>query len=55
MDVKIKEAALDKEYAAKFEKVLTPEKLFKAQQAERGFIQKEVSNFRSGKDSGSKK
>ncbi|MBK5195519.1 MAG: hypothetical protein JJE08_05745 [Proteiniphilum sp.] len=48
VDVKIKEAAFDKEYAAKFEKVLTPEKLFKAQQAERSFIQKEVSNFRSG-------
>ena len=48
VDVKLKEAALDKEYASRFEKVLTPEKLFKAQQAERTFIQKEVSNFRSG-------
>jgi len=55
VDVKVKEAALDKEYAAKFEKVLAPEKLFKAQQAERSFIQKEVSNFRSGKNNGSKK
>lgn len=50
VDVKIKEAALDKEYSVKFEKVLAPEKLFKAQQAERSFIQKEVTNFRSGQD-----
>lgn len=46
VDVKIKEAALDKEYSAKFEKILSPEKLFKVQQAEREFIQREVSNFR---------
>ncbi len=48
VEIKIKEAALDKEYAPKFEKVLSPEKLFKAQQAERNFIQREVSNFRQG-------
>jgi len=47
VEVKLKEAALDKEYASKFEKVLTPEKLYRAQQAERNFIQKEVTNFRS--------
>lgn len=47
MDVKLQEAALDKEYAEKFEKVLTPEKLYRAQQAEREFMQKEVSNFRN--------
>lgn len=47
VDVKLKEASLDKEYAAKFENALPPEKLFKAQQAERDFIQKEVTNFRS--------
>jgi Spy/CpxP family protein refolding chaperone len=46
VDVKLKEAALDKEYSAKFEKVLPPEKLYKAQQAEKDFIQREVSNFR---------
>ena len=46
VDIKLKEAALDKEYAPKFEKVLAPEKLFKAQQAERDFMQKAVSNFR---------
>jgi hypothetical protein len=55
VDVKIKEAALDKEYSAKFKKVLAPEKLFKAQQAERIFIQKEVTNFRSGKGNSRKK
>ncbi|RNC65382.1 hypothetical protein D7D25_07765 [Proteiniphilum sp. X52] len=47
VDVKLKEAELDKEYSAKFEKVLSPEKLFKAQQAERNFIQREVTNFRN--------
>ena len=48
VEVKLQEAALDKEFAKKFESVLTPEKLYKAQQAERDFMQKEVSNFRSG-------
>ncbi len=48
VEVKLKEAALDKEFAKKFEGVLTPEKLYKAQQAERDFMLKEVSNFRSG-------
>ena len=48
VEVKLKEAALDKEFAKKFEGVLTPEKLYKAQQAERDFMQKELSNFRSG-------
>lgn len=48
LEVRQQESALDKEYADKFEKVLSPEKLFKAQQAERDFIQKEVTNFRSG-------
>ena len=47
VEIKLKEAALDKMYAPRFEKVLTPEKLYRAQQAERRFIQKEVSNFRS--------
>lgn len=48
VEIKVKEAALDKEYAPKFKKVLSPEKLFKAQQAERDFMQKEVNNFRQG-------
>ena len=47
VEVKLKEAALDKEFAKKFEGVLTPEKLYKAQQSEREFLQKEISNFRS--------
>ena len=47
VELKMKEAALDKEYAPRFEKVLSPEKLYRAQQAERQFIQKEVTNFRS--------
>lgn len=53
VDMKLKEAALDKEYAKKFKKVLSPEKLFKAQEAERIFIQKEVTRFR--KDQGNKR
>lgn len=47
VEVKLKEAALDKLYAPRFEKVLAPEKLYRAQQAERSFIQKEVTNFRN--------
>lgn len=50
LEVKVKEAALDKLYAPQFEKVLVPEKLFRAQQAERKFIQQEVTNFRSEQD-----
>ncbi len=50
VELKMKEAALEKEYAPKFEKVLTPEKLYRAQQAERNFIQKEVINFRNSKN-----
>lgn len=50
MDVRLQESALDKEYAGKFEKVLSPEKLYRAQQAEREFMQKEVSNFRSSQE-----
>lgn len=50
VELKMKEAALDKEYAPRFEKVLSPEKLYRAQQAERQFIQKEVTNFRSNSE-----
>jgi len=50
VELKMKEAALEKEYAPKFEKVLTPEKLYRAQQAERDFIQKEVINFRNNRN-----
>ena len=46
VDVKIKEAELDKEYSDKLEKVLSPEKLYRAQQAERKFMQQEVMKFR---------
>lgn len=47
VEVKLKEAELDKEYAAKFKTVLSPEKVYKAQQAEKEFIQREVAKFRS--------
>jgi parvulin-like peptidyl-prolyl isomerase len=46
VDLKVKEAELEKEYSDKFDKVLSPEKLFKAQQAEKKFIQQEVARFR---------
>lgn len=46
VELKMKEAELEKEYADKFDKVLSPEKLFKAQQAEKTFIQQEVARFR---------
>ena len=49
MEVKLQESALDKEYAEKFEKALSPQMLYKAQQAEKEFMQKEVNNFRSGR------
>lgn len=45
-DVKLKEAELDKEYSVKLEKVLSPEKIYKAQQAERKFMQQELQRFR---------
>lgn len=50
VDVKLQEAALEKEYSKKFEKVLSAEKLYRAQQAEKEFIQKEVTNFRAGQE-----
>lgn len=52
VEVKLQEAALDKEFAKKFGTVLSPEKLYKAQQAEKNFLQKEVSNFRSTQNKG---
>ena len=47
MEIRIKEAEYDKEYSEKFEKTLPPEKLYKAQQAERKFLQNEVTKFRA--------
>ena len=46
VDVKLKEAELDKQYSEKMEKILSPEKLYRAQQAERKFMQQEVMKFR---------
>ena len=46
VDVKLKEAELDKEYSTRLEKVISPEKLYKAQQAERKFMQDELKKFR---------
>lgn len=52
VNLKLKEAELDKEYSDKFEKVLSPQKLYKAQQAERTFIQREVTKFREEQGGG---
>ena len=53
VEVRLQEATLEKEYAEKFENVLAPEKLYKAQQAEKDFMQREVSNFRSAREGNS--
>jgi len=49
---KMKEAELDKEYSEKFNKLMPPQKLFKAQQAERTFMQEELRKFRESKKDG---
>ncbi len=46
MEVKLKEVELEKKYSELMEKILSPEKIFKAQQAEKKFMQQEVSRFR---------
>ncbi len=46
VDIKLKEAEMEKEYSGKLEKILSPEKLYRAQQAERKFMMKEVNKFR---------
>lgn len=48
VELKIKEAELEKEYSSILEKVISPEKLYKAQQAERKFMQEEIKKFRKG-------
>lgn len=52
IDLKMKEAELDKEYSDKFNKLISPQKLFKAQQAERTFMQEELRKFRESKKDG---
>lgn len=49
IDIKLKEAELDKEYTERLNKVLSPEKVFKAQQAEKEFIENEVTKFKEQK------
>lgn len=46
VDVKLKEAELDKEYSSKLDDVIAPEKLYKVQQAERKFMQDAIRKFR---------
>jgi hypothetical protein len=46
VEVRQQQAALDKLYSEKFKNVLSSEKLVKAQQAERTFIQRELASFR---------
>lgn len=45
-EVKAKVLELENEYSKKMEKVLSPEKIYKVQQAEKKFMQKEVQRFR---------
>lgn len=52
INVKMKEAELDKEYSEKFNKLMSPQKLFKAQQAERTFMQEELRKYRESKKNG---
>lgn len=52
INFKMKEAELDKEYSEKFNKLISPQKLFKAQQAERIFMQEELRKFRESKKDG---
>lgn len=52
INLKIKEAELDKEYSDKFNKLMSPQKLFKAQQAERTFMQEELRKYRESKKNG---
>lgn len=49
INLKMKEAELDKKYSEKFNKLMSPQKLFKAQQAERTFMQEELRKFRESK------
>lgn len=49
VEIKMKEAELEKEYSEKLEKAVSPKKLYKAQQAEKDFMQKEVNKFRDSK------
>ncbi len=49
VEIKLKEAELEKKYSEKLEKAVSPKKLYKAQQAEKDFMQKEVNKFRDSK------
>lgn len=52
LELKMKEAELDKQYSDKFDKLMSPQKLFKAQQAERAFLQEELRKYRESKKDG---
>ncbi len=52
IDLKMKEAELDKQYSDRFNKLMSPQKLFKAQEAERTFMQEELRKYRESKNNG---
>lgn len=52
INLKMKEAELDKEYSDKLNKLMSPQKLFKAQQAEKTFMQEELRKYRESKKDG---
>lgn len=45
VELEMKQAELTKEYFAKFEKVLSPEKLYRAQEVEKEFLKRQVQRF----------
>ena len=54
INLKMKEVELDKEYSDKFNKLMPPQKLFKAHQAERAFMQEELRKYREAIKDGRK-
>ncbi len=55
LDVKIKEAELEREYYGKFRKILSPEKLYKYRNAEFKFARDYMKGMRDKKDENRKK
>lgn len=52
IDIRMKEAELDKEYSEKFNKIISPQKLFRIQQAEKIYMQEELRKYREAKKQG---
>ena len=48
VDLQMKEAELLKEYSEKFNKVLSPEKVYRVQQAEKQFMKQQLKQYKAG-------